>query len=171
MGLLGHFISDRSIFFFVFVLALPTILTLLIIRPDEIDYELARGAKKGEKGGQPVQARALLKDRPLMIFLVCAVMFHFANAAMLPLLGEMLAKVRPELDDVSRVRGHHAVRHYAARILGGRKRDVGRKPLLLIAFGVLPVRASYTLTHITGALIADPDPGWCGGNIGVVSVS
>jgi len=27
-----------------------------------------------------------------MIFLVCCVMFHFANAAMLPLLGQMLAK-------------------------------------------------------------------------------
>jgi hypothetical protein len=34
----------------------------------------------------------LFKDRPLVIFLICAVMFHFANAAMLPLLGEMLAK-------------------------------------------------------------------------------
>ena len=34
----------------------------------------------------------LLKGRPLVLFLVCAVMFHFANAAMLPLLGEMLAK-------------------------------------------------------------------------------
>ena len=36
----------------------------------------------------------LFQDRPLVIFLVCAVMFHFANAAMLPLLGEMLAKGR-----------------------------------------------------------------------------
>ena len=36
----------------------------------------------------------LSRDRPLVIFLVCAVMFHFANAAMLPLLGEQLAKGR-----------------------------------------------------------------------------
>ena len=34
----------------------------------------------------------IFRDRPMVIFLVCAVMFHFANAAMLPLLGEMLAK-------------------------------------------------------------------------------
>ena len=27
-----------------------------------------------------------------MIFVACAVLFHFTNAAMLPLLGEMLAK-------------------------------------------------------------------------------
>jgi hypothetical protein len=62
------------------------------IRPDEIDYKRARGAKEGDVDGQPVGALALLKDRPLVIFLVCAVMFLFANAAMLPLLGQMLAQ-------------------------------------------------------------------------------
>ena len=72
--------------------ALPTILTLLIIRPDEIDYGRARGAKEGGEGAKPAEARELLKDRPLIVFLACAVMFHFANAAMLPLLGEMPAK-------------------------------------------------------------------------------
>jgi MFS family permease len=92
MGLLGYYASNRSIFFFVAVCTLPTLLTLFLIRPDEIDYELARGAKKSDGDGKPVAAYELLKDRPLVIFLVCAVMFHFANAAMLPLLGEMLAK-------------------------------------------------------------------------------
>jgi len=80
----------------VLVCAIPTILTLLLIRPDEIDYELARGAKKGGEDARPVRPHALLNDRPLLIFLVCAVMFHFANAAMLPLLGEMLAKGQAE---------------------------------------------------------------------------
>ena len=50
MGLLGYFVSNRSIFFFVAACALPAILTLLIIRPDEIDYGRARGAKEGEEG-------------------------------------------------------------------------------------------------------------------------
>ncbi|MGD0778374.1 MAG: MFS transporter, partial [Candidatus Solibacter sp.] len=92
MGLLGYLVSNRSIFFFVVALAVPTILVLLLIRPAEIDYELARGAKDGEKGGKVESVWVLFRDRPLVLFLVCAVMFHFANAAMLPLLGEMLAK-------------------------------------------------------------------------------
>jgi predicted MFS family arabinose efflux permease len=92
MGLLGYFVSNRSTFFFVSACALPTILMLFVIRPEEIDYERARGGREGDKEGKAVGALALLKDRPLLIFLVCAVMFHFANAAMLPLLGEMLAK-------------------------------------------------------------------------------
>jgi len=92
MGLLGYFVSNRSIFLFVVVLAIPTILVLLFIRPAEIDYEIARGADDGEKGGKAESVRVLFQDRPLVTFIVCAVMFHFANAAMLPLLGEMLAK-------------------------------------------------------------------------------
>ena len=158
MGLLGHFISNRSIFFFVFVLAFPTILSLLVIRPDEIDYRRARGAKEGDEDGKPVEPHALLKDRPLLVFLVCAVMFHFANAAMLPLLGEMLAKGQ----------GRNSMMFMSACVVttqlvvtllaswAGRKAGTwGRKPLLLIAFGVLPVRAVlYTLTHSTGELVA-----------------
>jgi len=34
----------------------------------------------------------LLGDRVLLLFLVCAFLFHFANAAMLPELGEMLSR-------------------------------------------------------------------------------
>jgi len=83
MGLLGYYISNRSIFFLVAFGTLPTLLTLFLIRPGEIDYELARGAKKSDDDGKPVAAYALLKDKPLVIFLICAVMFHFANAAML----------------------------------------------------------------------------------------
>src|SRR5580700_8870515 len=52
MGLLGYLVSNRSIFFFVVALSIPTILILLMIRPAEIDYELARGAKDGEKAGK-----------------------------------------------------------------------------------------------------------------------
>ena len=92
MGLIGYFISNRGVFFFVAALAVPTILSLFLIRPEEIDYKLARGARDGEDDRTPASVMDLLKDRPLMIFLCCSVMFHFANAAMLPLLGEMLAK-------------------------------------------------------------------------------
>jgi predicted MFS family arabinose efflux permease len=94
MGLIGYFISNRSVFFFVVALAVPTIATLFLVNPAEIDYQLARGAKEGEAGGKAVSVWQLFKDHPLVIFLVCAVLFHFANAAMLPLLGEQLAKGR-----------------------------------------------------------------------------
>jgi MFS family permease len=158
MGLLGRFLSNRSIFFFVFVLAIPTILSLFIIRPEEIEYGRARGAKEGDEENDSVAARSLLNDRPLLVFLLCAVMFHFANAAMLPLLGEKLAKGQ----------GRNSMMFMSACVVttqlvvaclsvwAGRKAGLwGRKPLLLVAFGVLPIRALlYNLTNRAGALVA-----------------
>jgi predicted MFS family arabinose efflux permease len=175
MGLLGYFVSNRSIFFFVAVFAVPTILTLLLIRPAEIDYDLARGATDGEKGGKVESVEVLFWERPLVLFLGCAVMFHFANAAMLPLLGEMLAKGQ----------GRSSMMFMSACVVttqfvitliaswSGRTAGTwGRKPLLLIAFGVLPIRGVlYTLTSNTGLLVAIQIMDGVGAGIfGVVSV-
>src|ERR1700730_8116578 len=88
MGLIGYFISNRGFFFFVALLAIPTILSLLLIRADDIDYSLARGARDSEDDGNPARVLDLIEDRPLMILLCCAVMFHFANAAAAPVLGQ-----------------------------------------------------------------------------------
>jgi predicted MFS family arabinose efflux permease len=175
MGLLGYLVSNRSIFFFVAVCTLPTVLTLLMIRPDEIDYEQARGAKNGKKDAKPAGARALLKEGPLLIFLVCAVMFHFANAAMLPLLGEMLAKGKGRNSMIfmsACVVTTQFVITLLASWTGRKAGSWGRKPLLLIAFGVLPVRAVlYTLTANTTALVAIQILDGVGAGIfGVVSV-
>jgi len=157
MGLLGYFVSNRSIFFFVALSTLPTFFVLRRIRPEEIDYELARGAKEND-GAQPAGVRVLLKDRPLVIFLACAVMFHFANAAMLPLLGEMLSKGhgRSSMLFMSAcVITTQLVITLLASWSGRKASSWGRKPLLLIGFGVLPLRAVlYTLTSNPIALIA-----------------
>jgi predicted MFS family arabinose efflux permease len=175
MGLLGYFVSNRSIFFFVAAFAVPTIFVLLLIRPDEIDYEVARGATDGEKSSKAESVWALFQDHPLVIFLVCAVMFHFANAAMLPLLGEMLAKGQ----------GRSSMMFMSACVVttqfvitliaawSGRMAGTwGRKPLLLIAFGVLPIRGVlYTLTSSRDLLVAIQIMDGVGAGIfGVVSV-
>jgi MFS family permease len=175
MGLLGYFVSNRSIFFFVAVCALPTLFALSKISADEIDYERARGAKEDAHDGKPVGAAVLLKERPLLIFLICAVLFHFANAAMLPLLGEMLAKGhgRSSMMFMSAcVVTTQLVITMIAAWSGRKAGSWGRKPLLLIAFGVLPIRAVlYTLTSNTVALVAIQVLDGVGAGIfGVVSV-
>jgi hypothetical protein len=48
-------------------------------------------AYSGEWESRKVESvEVLFWERPLVLFLGCAVMFHFANAAMLPLLGEVV---------------------------------------------------------------------------------
>jgi MFS family permease len=175
MGLIGYFVSNRGVFFFVVALALPTILSLFLIRPDEIDYELARGARVGEDHGNPASVLDLLRDRPLMIFLCCAVMFHFANAAMLPLLGEMLAKGKGR-SSMMFMSACVVTTQFTITILaawaGRAAGSWGRKPLLLIGFGMLPIRGIlYTFTNslylLVGIQVLD---GIGAGIFGVVSV-
>jgi predicted MFS family arabinose efflux permease len=158
MGVLGYFVSNRSIFFYVVALAAPTILVLLFIKPAEIDYEIARGSEAGEERGKAESVWLLFRDRTLVLFLACAVMFHIANAAMLPILGEMLAKGHGRSSMLfmsSCVVTTQLVVMLLSSWSGRMAGTWGRKPLLLIAFGVLPVRGVlYTLTSDARLLVA-----------------
>ena len=159
---ISHFFGNRAIFITAAVLTIPTVLAIRAIKSKDIDYDLARGGAI-EAEGKEVAARAsvmktLLGDRTLLAFLACAFLFHFANAAMLPQLGEMLshgsrASAAPFMSAciiVTQV----AIMCFAPAI--GRFANLhGRKPLLMVGFGVLPIRALlYTLTHHSGSLIA-----------------
>jgi len=158
IGLIGYFLSNRGIFFFVVAFTIPTLWTLARIRSRDIDFNVARGS---DDGGQEVgvsHITALLKDRPLLIFLVCAVLFHFANAAMLPLLGEMLSKGHG-WSSMMFMSACVVTTQVVVTLLASwssiKARQWGRKPLLLIAFGVLPVRGLlYTLTNSAPSLVA-----------------
>jgi predicted MFS family arabinose efflux permease len=176
MGLLGRFVSNRSIFFFVGLSALPTFLCLLLIRPRDINHELARGLNERDKqDASPSRILELLKDKPLTIFLLSAVLFHFANAAMLPLLGEMISNGKGRnsmLFMTGCVATTQIVITLIAAWCGSLATDWGRKPMLLIAFAVLPIRGLlYTLTHQVALLIAIQIlDGIAAGIFGVVSV-
>jgi predicted MFS family arabinose efflux permease len=158
MGAIGYFLSDRDIFFFVVAFTIPTLCALGAIRPNEINYSLARGADGHEAAPTSASIDTLLRNRPLLIFLLCAVLFHFANAAMLPLLGEMLAKGhgRTSMMFMSAcVITTQLVVTLLASWSSIKATQWGRKPLLMVAFGVLPIRGVfYTLTNDPVLLIA-----------------
>jgi MFS family permease len=158
----SHLFGNRAIFITAAVLTIPTVLAIRAIKSKDIDYDLARGGTK-EVDGNKVPSRAsviqtLLGDRILLVFLVCAFCFHFANAAMLPQLGEMLshgarATAAPFMSACIIVT--QVVIMCCAPAIGRYANRHGRKPLLMLGFGVLPIRAVlYTLTHNTESLIA-----------------
>jgi predicted MFS family arabinose efflux permease len=158
MGLIGYFLSNRGIFFFVVAFTIPTLWALARIRSKEIDFEVARGSDNGTHRADSSSIAHLLKDRRLVVFLICAVLFHFANAAMLPLLGEMLSKGHGRTSMMF-MSGCVVTTQVVVTLLaswsGIKAGQWGRKPLLLIAFGVLPLRGVlYTLTSAASALIA-----------------
>ena len=158
----SHLFGNRAIFITAAVLTIPTVLAIRAIKSKDIDYDLARGGAK-EVDGKKVPARAsviqtLLGDRILLVFLACAFLFHFANAAMLPQLGEMLSRgaratAAPFMSACIIVT--QVVIMCCAPAIGRYANLHGRKPLLMLGFGVLPIRAVlYTLTHNTESLIA-----------------
>jgi MFS family permease len=159
---MSHLFGNRAIFITAAILTIPTVLAIRAIKSKDIDYDLARGGAK-QVDGKEVPARVsvlktLLGDRILLAFLACAFLFHFANAAMLPQLGEMLshgarAAAAPFMSACIIVT--QVVIMCFAPAIGRFANLHGRKPLLLLGFGVLPIRALlYTLTHNTGSLIA-----------------
>ena len=158
MGWIGYALSNRGIFFFVALSALPTLLSLLLIRGGDIDHALARGCRPGAQAQQPASALVLLRQRPLLVFLACAVLFHFANAAMLPLLGELLSKGQGR-SSMMFMSACVVITQFTVALIAGPAGRLagswGRKPLLLIGFGILPLRAVlYTLTSQPVLLVA-----------------
>src|SRR5262249_30864382 len=87
MGACGYFVSAQAVFYQTAALAIPTVLALLQIREGEIDPVRADGeiAPRYSKGGQRIFD--LLSKPALLVFVASALFFHFANAAMLPLVG------------------------------------------------------------------------------------
>ncbi len=158
-GLAGSVIAPDAVLWIVAALAVTTLPPLMMLRGGDIDHTTARGGDDGAPGRHgPEGVQELLGDRALLGFVAAITLFHFANAAMLPLLGEKLA------------RGHHGlgamfiaasiVTAQAAMvpmaILVGQRADRwGRKRIFLVGFAVLPIRGVlYTLVHDPVALVA-----------------
>jgi MFS family permease len=149
--------SYRAIFEVAALLAVPAGVCLWAIDPRQIDYARARGATAEEKAAIEGFS-SLLKDRILPAFLAASFLFHLSNAAMLPQLGEMLSQSNPKAAAPfmsACVIVTQLVMALAAARIGKRAATRGRKPLLLLGFGVLPIRGVlYTLTHSAAPLIA-----------------
>ena len=158
----SHVLGNRAIFITAALLTIPTIVSVSAIRGGDIDEQLARGGREGNRGGEEEKPSSILPtvfgDRALLSFFVSAFLFHFANAAMLPQLGEMLSKgVRASAAPFMSacVIVTQVVIMCTASTIGRYSNRHGRRRLLLLGFGVLPVRAVlYTLTHTTWLLIA-----------------
>jgi MFS family permease len=148
----------RAMFAIAALLAIPTAISLFSIDPRQINYARARGAIDNACGSETKGLSSLFKDRILLCFLATAFLFHFANAAMLPQLGEMLSKDNPKTAAPfmsACVIVTQVIITVSAAWIGKRAATKGRKPLLLLGFGVLPIRGVlYTLTHAAGLLIA-----------------
>jgi MFS family permease len=138
MGLCGYLVSNQAVFFLTAALAAPAILALGRIRVGEVDH--ARGTKVASAS---VSVRTVLRDRRLLMFAGCILLFQLANAAMLPLMGGILTLRASEwattLIGACIVVPQLVVAGFAPWV--GRVADSwGRRPLLFFCFAALAAR-------------------------------
>jgi MFS family permease len=155
MGVLAYFFGHNWILYTTIFFAVATVISLLLIRPQEINNamarELAEVTSQDQSAAEPIPVWKFLKSSPVIIFILSVILFHLSNAAQLPMVGELLAKKNPHLDALfmalSIILGQF-VMLIVAYSLGFFMNHYGRKPIFLVAFLVLPVRAMlYTMTQ------------------------
>jgi len=168
IGLTGRYTNNAGVFYCLFSLAIGCCISALAIRRADLD-------NTGPETPSPKSDRiSILKNKPFVLFLTAAFIFHFANAAMLPLIGQ----------EISAGKNENASLYMSACIIlaqlvmvpvtlwCGRRVTKGRKRLLLIAFIILPIRGIlYTFStdapYLVSIQVLD---GVAAGIFGVVSV-
>lgn len=160
MGALGHFLSARVVFFVTAGFALPALTALFQIRDNEINAANAHGGAAGKNSAGLVAGLAmLLRKRTLWVFIGVIALFQLANTPMLPLAASELtmkaAGWAVTLVAASIVLPQIIVALFSPWV-GNMAHSIGRRPLLLVALGVLPVR---------GLLFV-----YCNGPISIVAV-
>jgi MFS family permease len=155
MGIAGYLLSYQSIFLIVVLLGLPLFLALAQIRAPDVHFGRSCGAPSHHDEGQPPRSgrRILLKDFRLVTFATSLFLFQLANASVLPLAGEILvhkSQAHSSLVISALIIVPQIIVALMAPWVGRRAQDWGRRPLLVIGFAALPIRA------LGFALISDP---------------
>jgi MFS family permease len=162
-GAVGYLVSQRAVFLLVPVFCVLATISMLSIPAAAIDEDRARGLAERDTAAEeaaetPSGYAVLIRSRPLVVFAFCAMLFHFANAPLLPLVGQKLALAHPVWATAmmsSCIIAAQLIMLPVALAVGRTADRIGRKPILLVGFAVLPVRALlYTFSDDAAWLIA-----------------
>jgi len=158
-GGIAYYFSNQAIFFLTAALGIPTLIALAQISSSEIDLELARGGIPKSGVGTWFDAiSGLVRNRVFLSFAATIMLFQLANAAMLPILAGILTKRAPETAAlvlaICILVPQFVVVAIAPRV-GLKAQRWGRRPLLLLSFVALAVRAAiFAVTSDPYLLIA-----------------
>jgi MFS family permease len=146
MGLVGYAFSYHAIFLLVIALTLPLFVALARIHAADIHFGRSCGAPHHHTSARPPRAgrAALWKSPALLVFGFCLFLFQLANASMLPLAGEALiyqGESRSSLVVSALIVLPQIVVAAMAPWIGRQANQWGRRPLLVIGLGALPIRA------------------------------
>ncbi|MBN3814123.1 MFS transporter [Paraburkholderia sp. Ac-20347] len=148
MGLCGEYISPRAVFWLTAALALPALVALAMIEYDKHAHApkplKANKADAAPAGEERETILDLLRDKRMLTFAACVVLFHLSNAAMLNLAaGEVTAGMGDNVQLViaACIIVPQAIVAMMSPWVGRTSQLWGRRPVLILGFSALPVRA------------------------------
>jgi MFS family permease len=145
-GALAYWLGPVAVFWLMAAMAVASIAATLSVPAAAIDHDVARGLDGIEGGSgatRPSGFDVLLANPPLLIFAASTTLFHFANAAMLPLVGQKLALANPALATTlmsACIVAAQLVMVPVALVVGANADRWGRKPIFAVALAVLCLR-------------------------------
>lgn len=160
-GLAGYLISLRMGFWLASLFGIFVVLATLLIKSNLINNEVARGLRPRDDGGEddrPSGLRMLLRNRPLLLLAAVVGLWQLGNGAMLTITGQKLAVGNTgegALYQAALIIVAQVVMIPMALLVAKRGDQWGRKPLMVTAFLVLPVRGIlFALASNPGEVIA-----------------
>lgn len=175
MGVIGYLLSTGEIFLVTAAFGVPVILALVRIRADDINFGRSCCAPDHHTTHLQRAGRAVLfKDRRLATFAICLFLFQFANASILPLIGESLVHTEGRWSSPvtsALIVAPQVIVGLLAPWVGRTANTWGRRPLLLIGLGVVPIRAAFfaLTTHPALLVVIQMLDGLNGATLGVLT--
>jgi MFS family permease len=150
---LVKFLGVRSVFYSVGVSSLIAAASVLLIRPGDLDEHAASGLSA--QAAEPMSWTELLRDRTVLAVFVAIFLFHLANAPILPLTALYVKQLGGSDGLMTATVLTAQLVMVPIALLAGRYGDRwGRKPVLAIAFWILPLRIfSYVLARSPNAVV------------------
>ncbi|MEA3152020.1 MAG: hypothetical protein QOD56_2959, partial [Gammaproteobacteria bacterium] len=150
------YISERAVFYLTAALTLPALFALLPLRRVAVAGEDLRPAPRNREDSRR-KYLSVLADRRLLIFCACAMLFTFANAPLLMLVsGTLTAKgSNPSLLIAACIVLPQIIVAFASPSVGRVAERYGRRIVLMVGFGMLPLRCLlFTATQNPTLLVA-----------------
>jgi MFS family permease len=146
MGVCGSYLSDRAVFFVTASLCLPGLAALAAIGKQDLGRFSPQQILLLTPAPQfSARSWRFLRNRKFVMYFICACLFHVANAAMLPIAAAMVTKragTEASALIAACVVGPQIVTALISPWAGRAAERWGRRPMLVLGFSALPLRAA-----------------------------
>jgi MFS family permease len=147
MGLAGAYFASTAVFLVAAMLAVPALLSLLFVGAGCAQSPADPAGRQARSGQETATTwdglKSLLLDRRLLIFAACIVLFFASSAAMQPGVAALMTRRHPEFTTLivaAMILLPQAIVATLAPWIGRSADRLGRRPMLLLGWGLLPLQ-------------------------------